>query len=92
VHRLLTRLADTGLVSVDRVGNQKYYQANRASPVFHELHGLIVKTSGLLGPLRNALALLSGRIRAAFIHGSVAKGADPQMPRPSAARLRQGTP
>jgi len=49
---VLTKLADAGLVSVDRVGNQKYYQANRASPVFDELHGLIVKTSGLLGPLR----------------------------------------
>ena len=76
VHRLLTRLADSGLVSVDRVGNQKYYQANRASPVFDELHGLIVKTSGLLGPLRAALAPLSERIRAAFVYGSVAKGTD----------------
>jgi len=76
VHRLLTRLADSGLVSVDRVGNQKYYQANRASPVFDELHGLIVKTSGLLAPLRAALAPLSERIRAAFVYGSVAKGTD----------------
>lgn len=47
VHRLLTRLAKSGLVAVERVGNQKHYQANRASPVFAELHGLIVKTSGL---------------------------------------------
>lgn len=76
VHRFLTRLADSELVSVDRVGNQKYYQANRASPVFGELHGLIVKTSGLLGPLRAALAPLSGHIRAAFVYGSVAKGTD----------------
>lgn len=76
VHRLLTRLADSGLVSVYRVGNQKYYQANRASPVFAELHGLIVKTSGLLGPLRAALAPLSSRVRAAFVYGSVAKGTD----------------
>lgn len=76
VHRLLTRLADSGLVVVERVGNQKYYQANRASPVFDEMHGLIVKTSGLLGPLRAALAPLSGRIGAAFVYGSVAKGTD----------------
>lgn len=76
VHRLLTRLADAGLVSVERVGNQKYYQANRASPVFGELQGLILKTSGLLGPLRAALAPLAGRIRAAFVYGSVAKGTD----------------
>lgn len=76
VHRVLTRLAEAGLVSVERVGNQKYYQANRASPVFDELHGLILKTSGLLGPLRAALAPLAGRIHAAFVYGSVAKGTD----------------
>jgi len=76
VHRVLTTLADAGLVSVDRVGNQKYYQANRASPVFDELHGLIIKTSGLLGPLRAALAPLADRIRAAFVYGSIAKGTD----------------
>lgn len=76
VHRVLTRLASAGLVSVDRVGNQKYYQANQLSPVFGELHGLIVKTSGLLGPLREALAPLADRILAAFVYGSIAKGTD----------------
>lgn len=76
VHRLLTRLAVSGLITVERVGNQKHYQANRASPVFGELHGLIVKTSGLLSPLRAALAPLADRIRAAFVYGSVAKGTD----------------
>jgi hypothetical protein len=51
VHRQLVRLADSGLVTVTRVGNQKHYQANRDSPVFTELHGLVVKTIGLVGPL-----------------------------------------
>lgn len=76
VHRLLTRLADVGLVTVERIGNQKHYQANRESPVFTELHGLIVKTSGLVAPLRAALAPLANRIRAAFVYGSIAKGQD----------------
>ena len=75
-HRLLTRLADSGLVNVTRVGNQKHYQANRESPIFSELHGLVVKTSGLAGPLRAALSPLADRIRAAFIYGSIAKGTD----------------
>lgn len=75
-HRLLTRLADSGLVNVTRVGNQKHYQANRDSPVFSELHGLVVKTSGLAGPLRAALSPLAKRIHAAFVYGSVAKGTD----------------
>lgn len=76
VHRCLTRLAAVGLVSVEAVGNQKHYQANRSSPVFAELHGLVVKTFGLVAPLRAALAPLADRIVAAFVYGSVAGGAD----------------
>jgi hypothetical protein len=75
-HRLVTRLAKVGLVTVERIGNQKHYQANRESPVFAELHGLIVKTSGLVAPLSAALAPLADRIRAAFVYGSIAKGQD----------------
>ena len=76
VHRFLTRLADAGLITAQRIGNQKHYQANRASSVFPELHGLVVKTSGLLAPLRGALSPLADRIRAAFVFGSVAKGTE----------------
>jgi len=76
VHRQLERLAGAGLVTVTRVGNQKHYQANSASPVFDELRDLTVKTVGLVGPLRQALAPQARRIRAAFVYGSVAKGTD----------------
>lgn len=76
VHRLITRLAATGLVSVASVGNQKFYQANPESPVFAELCGLIRKTVGLAGPLQEALAPLADRITAAFVYGSIAKGID----------------
>lgn len=75
-HRLLTRLSGVGLITVERIGNQKHYQANRASRVFAELHGLIMKTSGLLTPLQAAMSPLADRIRAAFVYGSVAKGTD----------------
>lgn len=74
VHRLMSRLAATGLVSVTSVGNQKFYQANPESPVFGELCGLIQKTVGLARPLQTALAPLANRITAAFVFGSVAKG------------------
>jgi hypothetical protein len=76
VHRQLVRLADSGLVTVTRVGNQKHYQANRDSPVFSELHGLVVKTIGLAGPLEEALAPFRDRIQVAFVYGSIAKGSD----------------
>jgi predicted nucleotidyltransferase len=55
-------------------GHQKYYQANAASPVFHELVGVVRKTVGLADPLRPALSLLGDRVRAAFVYGSVAAG------------------
>lgn len=73
VHRLLTQLADVGLVTVARSGNQKHYQANRACPVFPELHRLIVKTVGVVAPLKRALAPKAKKIHAAFVYGSVAK-------------------
>ena len=76
VHRLLTRLAATGLLRVEAVGNQKFYQANERAPVYAELVGLVRKTVGLAGPLQAALAPLADRITAAFVYGSVAKGSD----------------
>ena len=75
-HRQLQRLADSGLITVTRVGNQKHYQANTESPIFAELRGLIVKTVGIVDPLRKALEPLAGQIFAAFVYGSVAKGTD----------------
>jgi predicted nucleotidyltransferase len=75
-HRQLVRLADSGLVTVTRVGNQKHYQANRDSPIFSDLHGLVVKTIGLVGPLEEALAPFRDRIQVAFVYGSIAQRTD----------------
>lgn len=74
VHRQLARLAESGWISTTRVGNQKYYQANRDCPAFPEMHGLVVKTVGLVEPIRDALAEHAGDIDAAFVYGSVARG------------------
>ena len=76
VHRLLQRLGAAGLVDITRDGNQKYYKAQGDSPVFSDLHGLIVKTVGIVDPLRSALALLAEHIDLAFVFGSVAKGTE----------------
>lgn len=76
VHRQLQRLASTGLVNVTAEGNQKFYQANERSPIYAELHGLVVKTVGVVEPLRVALQPLAGRIETAFVFGSVAKKTD----------------
>jgi len=74
VSRELIRLEKTGILVSTTEGRQKYYQANRESPLFDELHGLIVKTAGIADVLRSALALAQGQIKVAFIFGSIASG------------------
>lgn len=76
VQRELERLSSAGLIEVTVSGNRKFYQANRNSPLFEELHGLVIKTSGLVEPLKAALQPLAKQIQAAFVYGSVAKGSD----------------
>lgn len=76
VQRELARLAQSGLVTVHAVGNQKHYQANPKSPIFAELCGIAQKTVGLAEPLGAALAPLARKIAAAFVYGSVAKNKD----------------
>jgi predicted nucleotidyltransferase len=76
VERELSRLQRSGLVSVERIGNQKHYQANPQSPIFAELRGLVIKTVALVEPLRKSLEPRSDLIKAAFVYGSVAKGTD----------------
>lgn len=76
VQRELARLAQSGLVTVKAVGNQKHYQANPASPIYDELCGVVRKTVGLAEPLRAALAPLAMQIKAAFVYGSIAKKED----------------
>lgn len=76
VQRELARLVASGLVTVSPVGNQKHYQANASSPVYADLRGLVLKTSGLVDVLRAALLPLAAQIASAFVYGSVAKQQD----------------
>src|SRR6266581_2106475 len=74
--RELARLEGSGLILARRIGNQKHYQANPASPLYSELRSIVLKTVGLAEPLRAALKPFSGEIRAAFVYGSMAKATD----------------
>jgi predicted nucleotidyltransferase len=76
VERELQRLQESGLVSVERIGNQKHYRANQQSPIFSELRNIVLKTSGLSEPLKQSLAPCASKITAAFVYGSIAKGND----------------
>lgn len=74
--RELAKLEESGLIVGRRIGNQKHYQANPASPLFSELTSIVLKTIGLRDPLRAGLQPLSSAIQAAFVFGSVAKASD----------------
>jgi len=76
VDRELSRLERSGLVSVNRIGNQKHYRANRQSPIFSELYGIVQKTVGLKDPLKRSLERYAERIEVAFVYGSIAKQSD----------------
>ena len=71
--REVKRLSDAGIIRRTVSGNQVFYQANPDCPIYGELKGLIVKTSGVADVLQAALVPLAAQIRVAFIYGSVAK-------------------
>jgi predicted nucleotidyltransferase len=72
----LTGLARAGVLKRESEGNRVYYQADRRCPYFGELHGIIVKTVGLVDVLRDALRPQASRIQAAFVFGSVARATE----------------
>ncbi len=71
--REVKRLSNAGIIRRTVSGHQVFYQANPDCPVFGELKGLMVKTTGVADVLREALAPLVAQIRLAFIYGSLAK-------------------
>jgi predicted nucleotidyltransferase len=72
--RELNALAEAGVLTRQRVGNQVHFQANAACPIFHDLRNVLKKTVGVADVLREVLAPLAGKIRAAFVYGSIARG------------------
>ena len=69
----LTALTQVGVLVSSRSGNQVFYKANRKSPIFEEMKGLVAKTVGVYQQLRTALEPLTSRIAFAFVYGSMAK-------------------
>ena len=73
-HRELKRLAESGLLLREPVGNQVRYRANRDCSIYPELAGVFRKTTGLSDVLRGALTPLASDIDFAFVFGSIAQG------------------
>lgn len=72
--RELARLAEWRIITGSREGQQKFFQVNTDAPVFPELRGLVLKTSGLGDLIRESLAPLADRIHVALVFGSLAAG------------------
>ena len=72
IQRELTGLVQSDILIQSKDGNRKYYQANKESPFFTDLSGLIIKTSGLVDVIMEALKPLTKKVRVAFIYGSIA--------------------
>jgi predicted nucleotidyltransferase len=73
VSREMARLEEMGILRSKRNGNLKHFQTNQECPFFNELKGLVLKTSGVAGQIRDSLDKIAG-IELAFIYGSYAKG------------------
>ena len=76
VQRELERLTEAGIIVAKLNRGRKTYEVNRDAPIFAELRSIIVKTVGLLDPLKMALTQYRNKIDVAFVYGSVAKGED----------------
>ena len=72
VRQELERLTKLGLIASHRDGNRRYYTAREDHPLYPEIRGLVLKTSGLADVLRRALEK-EKRIDIAFIFGSLAQ-------------------
>ena len=76
VQRELANLVRAGLVVRAAKGHQVYFRADERSPIYPELVGLVTKTAGVAGVIRDALAPFARKkmITVAFIYGSMAAG------------------
>jgi predicted nucleotidyltransferase len=72
IQQEVEKLLGMELLLARRDGNRVYYSANTSHPLFQDIRSMVLKTSGLVEVLREAL---SGEdVDAAFVFGSVARG------------------
>jgi predicted nucleotidyltransferase len=71
--REMARLEELGVLKSKREGNLKQFSVNRNCSFFKEMKGLVLKTVGVAGRIKEGLEGLAG-IDLAFIYGSYARG------------------
>jgi len=73
--RELALLEEIALVERHRRGRQVFVSVQTSHPLFEDLRSLLLKSDGLVIPLRQVLETIDG-IAAAAVYGSVAAGSD----------------
>jgi predicted nucleotidyltransferase len=76
LQRDLAKFTEAGILKMSRNGNRTYFQANEQCPVFPELRGLLIKTSGLVDVLRDELSPAGSKIKVVAVYGSIAGGTE----------------
>ena len=76
LQRDLAKFTAAGIFKKSRSGNRTYFQASEECPVFPELRGLLIKTSGLVDVLHGELFSLASKIKVAVVYGSIASGTE----------------
>lgn len=74
VEEELEKLVRLELVHTTKDGNRRYYEVNRAHPLYPELRGIVLKTGGLRDVIAEALKGL--KVEQAFVFGSIAAGTE----------------
>lgn len=69
IKRELDNLEQAGILNSEKVGNLRYYVANRSAPLFADIKGIIDKTVGVAGTLGEALKGLAG-VQTAFLYST----------------------
>jgi predicted nucleotidyltransferase len=76
LQRELKSMVEMGILQAEKKGRQTFYFANKANPIYSELHSIVFKTFGVADVLKKALKSIESKIETAFIYGSVAKDED----------------
>ena len=71
----LNKFEQSGLLVSYNKGNRKYFQANTAHPLFHDIHNIVKKHIGFDQIIINILDKL-GELKEVYVLGAFAKGLD----------------
>lgn len=73
LQRELSALVDSGILERRREGTRAYFRAQKLSPIYHELRGILEKTAGIIPTIHTAMSPFGRKISSAFVYGSVAR-------------------